>query len=249
MVAQRRAIQSAFGSAVVQRVIATAGGEWDTEKYEAWGPAKPDPLSPLGIGAEISLHFTPGKGAPYGDKIGLIQTVTALAGGKSDPTHDEAVPLNKEGRAIDRGKGEGGARNTNPVYGAHNTGDSHASELTHNVPKAGENTYGKRKRAGKNTPARLWDQPSSTPGPEAISKSFETAAVVLEGKHAGTYLGTVAWGYKRDAGAKKPVLAPTVLTKVSDGNPTPEFLEAAQQWNDQGQTDEGDKLVPVPIPL
>lgn len=248
MLAQRRAIQSAFGPAVIQRVITTAGGVWDTTQYEAWGPKRPDPMSDVGFGAEISLQFMPGKGAPFGDKIGLVQTVTALAGGKPDPTGFEAVPLNKEGRAIDRDRGEHGQRNTNPVYGAHNTAHSSASKLTENVPKQGLNTYGKRNRFSKNSPAKLWDMPSSALGRGEIGKSFETSAVVLEGAHAGTYLGSVGWGYKRPADAKQPVLEPTALTKLSDGNPTPEFVEAARQWNEQGKTDEGDALVPVPIP-
>jgi hypothetical protein len=233
----------------IQRApVVTAGGVWNTTTYEPWGPERPDIMSDWGIGAEISLSFMPGKGSPKGDKIGLIQSVKALNNGIADPTGHEAVPLNDQGLAIDRDKGESGERTTNPVYGAHNTKTKKATGLTGNVPKSGENKYGIRNRIGANKPATLWDKPSSAVNPGEISKTFETTAVVLEGKQAGNYLGSVSWGYRRSKGAKKPHLDPATLTLASFGNPTEEFLSAAQSWNEAATNKEGENLVKVPIP-
>lgn len=227
---------------VLQRAVDTAGGTWDTTKYEAWGPKRPDYFSPLGVGAEIALNFMPGKGSPFGSKIGLIQTVTATKDGVPDPTGMEAVALNNSGTAIDRIEGS-----TSPVYGVDNTPLKKAQKLNDNLNKEGENTYGVRNLIGNNQAAKLWDMPSSDVSEKAlILKTFETAAVVLEGKNKGTYLGSVSWGYESPSGKKEPELKPTTLTMSSFGTPTQEFQNAAEEWND-AKGPEDDNLVKVPV--
>lgn len=235
------------GSELVQRLpITTNGGVWDTATYAGWGPGRPDKHSPYGIGVEIDLSFLPGAGSPKGQKIGLIQTVTAVAGAKADPTGYEAVPMSKAGRTIDRDMGDE-ARTSSPVYGVYNTETSTAKKLTDGLSGAGPNTYGMRNRVGPNKAAKLWDKPSSAIDHSmAISKTFETSAVVLEGKEKGKYLGSVSWGYSRERGSKgPPTLKP--FAKVSDGNPSADFFEAATAWNAAGTN--GDMpLVSIPIP-
>lgn len=252
--AQAARLSAAFGSscvgtAVVQRSVITAGGSWDTSTYQAWGPASPELGAPMGIGAEIALSFTPGRGSPIGRKIGLIQSVKAQYNQKADPTGDEAVAPDEQGLTIDRSKGMHNERTTSPVYGAFNDQDRQAQSLTESLPKDAENAWGRRNRFLKNEPARLWDKPSSDVRGGETLKLFETAAVVLEGAETGQYLGTVAWGYHRAKGQKgAPDLAPAALTKVSDGNPSQEFRTAARHWNEAPANADGNALVPVPLP-
>ncbi len=237
---------SVASSAIQKVLLQTAGGAWEAVTYKAWGPGRPEPGADKGIGAEMDLKFTPGSGAPRSVKIGLIQTVTALVNGASDPTGFEAVPLNDSGRAIDRDTG-GMVPTSSPVYGAHNEEGKVATKLKHQLPDSGENTWGMRYWTGANKAARLWDKPSSAIDHRgSISKTFETAAVVLEGRSKGTYLGSVAWGYHRDAGSKAaPTLVP--FSVVSQGNPSADFLEAAGDWN-RADKNRGTPLVKVPIP-
>ncbi len=64
---------------------------------------------------------------------------------------------------------------------------------------------------------------------ENSGQIFETAALVLKGKQAGRYLGSVKWGWesKDTTDAQKLDLAP-----VSKGDPSPNFLEPAKKWNE-----------------
>ena len=262
-IAERHQIRELFGKssasvAPVQRVIKTAGGVWDTTEYEVWGPGRPPSEGgggDEGVGATISLHFTPGSGAPFYAKIGLIQSVKALANDKPNPTGWEAVELDDDGRAIDRDYRGNGADNTSPLYGAMNikTSKGGKSPRVKETPKLSDNiksdnkssAYGMRYRFSKNKPATLWDEPSSVLG--KVSKEFETSAVVLEGRREGTYLGSVGWGYKFEPGHSGPEKLP--FRKLTDGNPTVEFMAAAQKWNDQKVTrNERRPLVQVPIP-
>ena len=243
--------ETGSGSAAQRVAVDTAGGQWKTTTYEAWGPGYPDLLgSPKGIGAEIAIEFTPGTGAPIGKKIGLIQTVTATVNKKPDPTDRETVPLDKQGRAIDRDKGDDTAPTTSPVYGVHNTSASSAHTLAGGVQKLGENTYGMRNRFLKNKPAKLWDKPSSAVGKlsDEVGKHFETAAVVLEGPNSGQYLGSVKWGYVKPAGKKEPQLDSPGLELCTFGNPSENFVAAANAWNEAARP-KGQELVKVPVPI
>ena len=244
---------------IIQRVkVTTSGGVFETLKYEAWGPSRPDVISELGVGAEIELTFDPAN-APPGDKVALVQTVKAVKNAKRDDDTDALYKqlAGKEGEpsyltAIDRQGVSDTSRvaNTSPVYGADNKSkEKIGSRLSDNLPDEGNgsNSYGVRNRFSKNKLARLWDKPSSDADWEnEVSKHFETTAIVVEGKKAGTYLGSIRWGYKKKMEARKPELDPAVITKVSDGNPSADFLHAAKRWNET--TNEENALTPLPIP-
>jgi hypothetical protein len=53
-------------------------------------------------------------------------------------------------------------------------------------------------------------------------------ALAVEGKQAGTYMGSVSWGWSTD-GAGKFTQKPLAL--VSKGDPSKTFIAAAKQWN------------------
>lgn len=62
-------------------------------------------------------------------------------------------------------------------------------------------------------------------------QEFETVALAVEGKQAGTYMGSVSWGWSIDGAGtftQKP------LTLVSKGDPSKSFIAAAKQWNSVG---------------
>lgn len=101
--------------------------------------------------------------------------------------------------------------------------------------------------------AELHDMPLNPLYPqETITAKFEVAALTLLSPHI--YLGSVRWGYKgvnknkddttKDENGENVLAAvdPESITKLSDGEPTEEFIEAAQFWN------KIDPHVQLPIP-
>jgi hypothetical protein len=58
--------------------------------------------------------------------------------------------------------------------------------------------------------------------------TFETTALATAGNQAGTYYGSVRWGYQTDNAGVHTKLP---LEVVSFGVPTANFVEAAKQWN------------------
>jgi hypothetical protein len=75
--------------------------------------------------------------------------------------------------------------------------------------------------------AEMHDFPKD-PVSNSSEQVFETAALAFEGKMAGTYLGSVEWGWRRDAQGAFTVVP--VATK-SMGVPSVNFLTAANIWN------------------
>lgn len=76
-------------------------------------------------------------------------------------------------------------------------------------------------------PASLHDAPMM-PVTNDSEQVFETAALAFEGAMAGTYLGSVEWGWRRD-GSGAFTRLPVVVK--SRGVPTANFLTAANIWN------------------
>jgi hypothetical protein len=250
---------AASGAPIQLTQIRTGGGVWDDHgSLKALGPGIIDMFSSdSSVGAEISLDFTPGRGAPFGDGVGLIQSVhaqvrkTEQGKTRADPTGFEAMPLDEHGRAIDRGRDDAESpAPASPLYGVNDV-EGHDSGSLADTPEKSEGTaIGRRRRFSTNLPAKLWDKPSSDYGNNnwTVGKSFETTAVVLEGEHKGDYLGSVRWGYEKSPDDKKTRLAPA-LVKASNGQPTDDFLESASRWNAGDGHREGDPdRVPIPIP-
>ena len=89
---------------------------------------------------------------------------------------------------------------------------------------------------------------------ERIVHEFEVTALDLKGEN---YLGSVSWGYQGWNEMKEGTQDYNVqlddVQKVSDGNPSAEFLEAATLWNRQKviplvSTISGPDRVKLPIP-
>ncbi len=78
------------------------------------------------------------------------------------------------------------------------------------------------------SPAALHDAPQDPTRSNDSQQLFETAALAMEGSMAGTYLGSVSWGWRRDgAGAFSSI--PIALK--SEGVPSANLLTAANIWN------------------
>ncbi|HEU4451925.1 MAG TPA: hypothetical protein VFR81_02660, partial [Longimicrobium sp.] len=61
-------------------------------------------------------------------------------------------------------------------------------------------------------------------------QTFEVAALALDGPMAGTYLGSVEWGWLTDA-TGTAALSPTPISMVRFGAPSGDFMAAARKWN------------------
>ena len=108
------------------------------------------------------------------------------------------------------------------------------------------------------TPASLTDRPGFAADQkharEPVVWTAETAAVVLDGPWAGTYLGSVRWGWRsepREGGLPKVTLDPETIELVSAFVPSQEFLVAGLAWNKTLTLEDAfgtHAVVPVPVP-
>ena len=97
----------------------------------------------------------------------------------------------------------------------------------------------------KQADAKLHDQPQQ-PNEDVNKNSsnmFEVAAIGLKGVQAGTYFGSVKWGWITDATGVHNLLPLQVSSKQV---PSSSFLTAAQLWN-AGKTSDGVSMVQLPI--
>jgi hypothetical protein len=203
-----------------------------------------------GTGVEIALTFDPFPAKVDATKIALVQSVRAFnASGAAyavNPTiANRVVPSGTQGAgyAIDAS-----GKSNNPLYfdlpslgagkGLKDT-PLHPAGSSVDPATRGQRTHyqighcyrlkpadAQKSRA----PAGLFDHPEGA-GMKGAGMSFETTALAIAGADAGTYYGSVSWGYElKDQGG---TLTPqgTDIRKVSDGSPTPNFSAAASLWN------------------
>jgi hypothetical protein len=220
---------------VVQRdPVQTNYGVFDTTKYEPLGP------HPSVYGVEIDLKFTPNKHKVDASKIALVQTARMQLSRPAvafDPTsRNRMVPRGNtgEGRVIDQNTTDmlpepPHEAHGNPLYAA---GIARLGErLGDTAPEVGMGTYGAchGNRSGSNYAiATLHDTPHLQEPGNNSEQTFETAALAVEGVQHGRYLGSVSWGWSIDGSgtfSKHP------LAFVSKGDPSPEFVAAAREWN------------------
>ena len=237
--------------------VTTAGGEWDTTRYEAIGGGA---AAGARVGAAIRLTFTP-KDPVIADNIGLTQSVkthSASAPGElvNDPSYvslrNTALSMGAfgvdPGRAIDQGDPSPGGDtlpNTNPFYAVENSPGNVSASLGDVGATAGFGSHASRtaKPDGSfdEVPGTLSDGPSrrlAFAGQE-WRQTFETTALAIDGPLANLYLGSVEWGWRCDA-AGKVSLDPATLRVVREGSPTAAFTAAAKRWNDATFTDPTD---------
>jgi len=233
--------------------VKTNGGTFSTDS-----PGKYAVLS-TNRGCEIKMYFTPSD-LVESPKIGFIQTVTTNVDGNVNDTGDSnrKAEQAKRGLGVDEEQEQGmagrkidrAAERTNPVYGTNNA-PSGNKELGSSSTQS-NTSFGKRVKNNSNTydvvDAMLYDAPSrnAVANGKTSTQQFETAAVCLEGDMAGTYLGTVKWGYSKTT---TDVVSLTPFSVVSMGVPTSSWMKAAEKWNktttNVGGTDEKNMEVPL----
>ena len=246
------------GRAVLQRAVSTSGGDWDTDYYYAVRDENNGNRPPAEgwRGANIGLRFTPNPSV-NASLIGLTQSVQSYVAGHLSLTPAaatrpipaaEAKPINTgpgetdEGTAIDMAEGY-----NNPIYPVQSTGSTSLDD---------PNTLASWGQLGWHfTPwpfsepihqdATLNDTPRR-PGAEKDSRQiFEVTALATHGEQAGTYYGSVRWGWRTDGSG---ALTKIDLQKVSDGVPSSTFIKAAGIW-DTGKSSTGAANVKLPTPL
>ncbi|WP_170984931.1 DUF4157 domain-containing protein [Roseomonas sp. AR75] len=230
----------------VQRAVETLGGNWDTGTYR------------LVYGADGSHHgceidrlvFTPNEQVDA-TKIGLTQSLVAMDEGAPNPVNATAaartVPIDQPGGGtyIDRL-----AERRNPIYGMDDpTG---TDQSLGGSAAAGNAQWGYRYSPSFlgfglgvtiQQDASLYDRPRR-PGHGANARQvFETTALAVEGAQAGTFYGSVRWGWESDA-SNTPTLVP--LGVVAVGVPSASFRLASDLWN-RNPTSTGADTIDLPI--
>ena len=212
---------------VVQRApISTDFGVFDTTKYDSTGPAGAE------WGLDIAITFDPDRVKADARKIGLVQSIRYQLGGSAvagfPSHHRRMVPSGTgEGSQIDR---YGGGPYGNPLYAADSPGAKDKLGDTPTVPGWGQHGWNYKDKTGalQHEVATLFDQPSLPGRKKNAAQTFETAALAVEGKQSGTYMGSVSWGWSTDAAGKFTKLPFSLKSK---GKPSAAFIAAAKQWN------------------
>ncbi|HEY4242496.1 MAG TPA: DUF4157 domain-containing protein [Kofleriaceae bacterium] len=202
-------------------------GTFATTKYDKVGPAGKE------HGLDIKLTFDPDVKKVDATKIGLTQAIRYQMAG----TPVSLYPNGNERMVKGGGAGDGyqidtygGGPYGNPLYAADSpTGKEKNLGETPTVAGWGQHGWAFKdaKGAQQHQIAKLNDTPTMSYAKNA-GQEFESVALAVEGKQAGTYMGSVSWGWSID-GAGKYTQKP--LTLVSKGDPSKGFLAAAKQWN------------------
>jgi hypothetical protein len=199
-------------------------GTFKVTKFESVEPSGQED------GIDINLEFDPDSSKVDASKIGLIQAARSQVGGVAIANE---VTIRK--RMVPKGTGEGFSidrtakdKFTNPVFG---TVVPDPKDKLGDTGMSGGGHWGKsfKDASGLNHDvAQLKDRARLPERGINSGQFFETAAVAVEGKQAGTYMGSVNWGWSVDG---KGVFSAVIPTLKSKGNPSAEFKAAAQMWD------------------
>ena len=207
----------------VQRQVTTWAGEFDTPRYRTKKDGGGVP-----IGVNILLEFTPNEKVDA-RKIGMVQAVNSK---------DLGVPLaiNAEvgNRSIAAGRNKGLhidqlGGHVNPIF---YTQPGAAGDTLSSTARAADGRDGFRFLDGtgaeKKRSARIADIPTLEGHGANASQIFESTALALTGAQAGSYYGSVQWGWRTNAAGKFSRLP---LTLKSEGAPSASFNAARRLWN------------------
>ena len=236
--------------AVVQREVDTWAGTFKADTYDVY---ENDDAGFNGV--DMRLSFKPNA---YADatRIGLVQAVLAIKEGKPLAIEDAgyfppAVKNVGKQRQVPEGQREAGwaidrtADYGNPMYAGANPqpGQTLATTPADEKFKDIWGEYGYRYNDGKEhkKDATLFDKPGILRDKANSRQVFETAALALDGKHAGIYYGSVAWGWQKDGKDDKPTQRPLEL--VSRFAPSIKFFHAAVYWDKTGRTSQGARVL------
>lgn len=235
------AIQRVAVADIQRDVVETYGGKFETVTYEdASGRDASGFIDHPS--AKIELEFWANELVDC-PKIGMTQTTNAHVDGAPAPVRAEVTGRSttledhgEEGRYLDRA-----AQRENPMYGVNNQAAGTLNPQLGDGANAANSRWGHRTVLPDGTvdeaEAYLYDKPSRNRAVtdaaagkgQTVSHQFETTALCVEGELAGTYLGSVQWGYQVDADNNYSL---TPFAVVSMGAPTQQFMAAAQLWND-----------------
>ncbi|HEY7637522.1 MAG TPA: DUF4157 domain-containing protein [Gemmatimonadales bacterium] len=235
-------VQQDYGGrpTLLQRKVKTLGGEWDTDTYTDVSDGTDN------IGVKIDLKFTP-QPPVDATKIGLVQTANSIDKGKivavSETVKSRSIPKGEKGveagAHIDRLSAYG-----NPLYatGAPAPGDTLKATATEAF--WGQHGWHFKDGAGVQQvqDAHLKDEPALPGRGKNASQIFESTALAVDGTQAGTYYGSVRWGWRTD---DKGDFSRLPLSLVSAGVPSPTFMRSADLWN-KGKTSTGADTIDLP---
>jgi hypothetical protein len=252
-----RLLRSRLRARALQRSVTTSGGEWDTELYDATkdidSSGNKAPAADGWRGVDITLKFQPGADVDA-ELIGLSQTAQSYAGGSPlilPAAASRAIPA-ADAKPLNTGPGETdesahidqASTNPNPLYAVENpTSASLTDPATAFFGKHGFHFKDKTGTVQKDD-AKLKDTPRMPHGDKNSRQIFETTALATKGVQAGTYYGSVRWGWRTDAAGAYTKLP---LEKVAEGVPSSTFLKSAEIWN-TGKASGGAANVKLPVP-
>lgn len=244
--------RSSVTNPVIQRLPKTWGGEWFADTYTEYS-------SGTGRGIDdMQLRFKPNH-VVDAELIGLTQSYRSIHNKtpfylNSDPfykgraiksgdaiTTDPTTKETDEGNQIDRLKDK-----NNPIYG---TNSLNIGEGLDKSVSAGNSEQGwhYKDNTGKlvEKDAKLSDAPKirSVDVSKNSGQIFETTALAIKGNQAGTYYGSVRWGWRSDDNGN---FAKLPLEVVSQGVPSSTFMKSAEMWN-ASKSATGADTVDLPI--
>jgi hypothetical protein len=239
----------------IQRSVNTWGGTWDTDQYdlkqdEANGTVYPASMGVRGV--DITLKFTPNTNVDA-ELIGLTQSVQAFVNGTAsytNPTNQAMSITAATAKSINTGTGEtdeGTAidrapQYNNPIYPVSSLPSTSLEDTTVSAGW-GQLGWNNTTKTPPKQDATLIDTPRRTGAQMNARHVFETTALATKGTQAGTYYGSVRWGWRTDATG---TFTKIPLSVVSQGVPSSTFLKSAELWN-AGKSSTGADTVDLPI--
>jgi hypothetical protein len=253
-------LRSQLRSRRLARSITTSGGQWDTDVYDDKIDVAPSgsnaPPAQGWRGLDITLKFKP-DALVDAELIGMTQTAQSIKAGAATSltptvqsrsiTSADAQPLNTGGAPGETDEGmhvDRASAYNNPIYPVN---DQASTSLADTSTSPGWGEHGFHFKDGTGTlmqrDGKLIDKPRLSGAQTDARQIFETTAIATKGAQAGTYYGSVRWGWRTDGGTytKLP------LSKVSDGVPSSTFLKSAQLWN-ASKSSTGADTVDLPVP-
>jgi hypothetical protein len=201
-----------------------------------------------GDGVTMRLRFVPG---PWVDasRIALVQIANSIVDGTPEAINDSAVIRHHSIPAGEPGAGfhvDQDPANRNPLFIV----DAQApgsDELAAGIAVSFFGEFGSRQPGDDGTdavkPATLFDLTHLVDARARSAQRFETCGLAVQGAQAGTYYGSVSWGWEMDEDGRVEVLP---LALVSPDVPSAIFARAAEIWN-ASKTSNGEGTIALPI--
>jgi hypothetical protein len=200
--------------------VKTAGGTWTATRYVALTRYNSVPCH----GAFMRLEFNP-EAPANATKIALVQSVTAAKNNRFIYGDETIEARSVVGTSIDQAKAS-----RSPLYADDSAGAGSVLGSSDEDPKAGGHGYRYEDSTGWHVkPAWLRDTPHLRGVQEFSFQVFETTALAVTGVDAGTYYGSVKWGWWRKSDGDV-LLVP--LRVLSHGSVTDELKASLAQWNE-----------------